>query len=51
MVETIMDEVAGLVRDKLGVSVSGMGQSYWKPYNHQFDFVPYLQRTMIPDFF
>jgi hypothetical protein len=37
-------------RDKLGVSVSGTGQLYWKPYSHRFDTVPYPQGTRIPDF-
>jgi hypothetical protein len=49
MVERIRDEVAGLFRDKLGVSVSGIGQSYWKPYSHRFDVVSYLQGVRIPD--
>jgi hypothetical protein len=48
--EKIRDEVAGMFRDKLGVSVSGTGQSYWKPYSHRYDVVPYLQGTRIPDF-
>jgi hypothetical protein len=39
-----------MFRDKLGVSVSGTGQSYWKPYNLRFDTVPYPQGTRIPDF-
>jgi hypothetical protein len=34
MMEKIRDKVAGLFRDKLGVIMSGMGQSYWKPYSH-----------------
>jgi hypothetical protein len=50
VMERIRDEVAGLFRDKLGVSVSGIGQSYRKPYSHRFDVVPYLQGVRIPDF-
>jgi hypothetical protein len=50
MVERIRDEVAGMFRDKLGVSMSSTGQSYRKPYNHRFDTVPYPQGTRIPDF-
>jgi hypothetical protein len=46
----IRDEVSELFRDKLGVSVSGIGQSYLKPYSHRFDVVPYPQGTRIPDF-
>jgi hypothetical protein len=47
----IRDEVVGLFRDKLGVSVSGMWQSYRKPYNHRFNVVPYPQGSKILDFF
>jgi hypothetical protein len=50
MVERIRDEVAGLFRDKFGVSVSGIGQSYRKPYSHRFDAVPYPQGVRISDF-
>jgi hypothetical protein len=50
VVEKVRDEVAGLIRDKLDVSVSGTWQSYWKPYNHRFDAVPYPQGTRIPNF-
>jgi hypothetical protein len=39
-----------MFRDKLGVSVSGTGQSYQKPYSHRFDTVPYPHGTRIPDF-
>jgi hypothetical protein len=48
--EKIGDKVAGFFRDKLGVSLSGIGQLYRKPYNHRFGVVPYPQRTRIPDF-
>jgi hypothetical protein len=41
MVEKIRDKIVELFRDKLGFSVSGTGQSYWKPYSHRFDVVPY----------
>jgi hypothetical protein len=50
VVERIRDEVVGLFRDKLSVSVSGIGQPYRKPYSHRFDSVPYLQGVRIPDF-
>ena len=50
MVEKIRDEIVGLFRDKLGLSVLGMRQSYQKPYNHRFDVVPYSQGTRILDF-
>jgi hypothetical protein len=48
--ERIRDEVAGLFRDKLDVSVSGIGQSNRKPYSHRLDVVPYPQGVRIPDF-
>jgi hypothetical protein len=41
MAEKIRDGVAGMFKDKLGVSVSGTGQSYQKPYSHQFNAMPY----------
>jgi hypothetical protein len=50
VVDKLREEVAELFRDKLGVSVSGMGQSYRKPYDHKFGTVLYLQGTRIPDF-
>jgi hypothetical protein len=50
MVEIIGDEVAGFFRDKLGVSVSGIGQSYQTLYSHGFDVVPYPQGVRIQDF-
>jgi hypothetical protein len=49
-VDKIRDEVAGLFRDKLSVSVSGTGHSYRKSYSHRFDVVPNPQWTRIPDF-
>jgi hypothetical protein len=42
--------MAEIFRDKLGVSVARVGQSYQKPYDHRFDTVPYLQGAMIPEF-
>jgi hypothetical protein len=39
-----------VVQRKLGVSVSGTGQPYQKPYSHQFDVVPYPQGTRTQDF-
>jgi hypothetical protein len=50
MAEKIIDEVDEMFRDKLGVSVSGTGQSYRKPYSHRFDIVPHPQGTRISDF-
>jgi hypothetical protein len=39
-----------LFRDKFGVSVARVGQSYQKSYNHRFDTVPYPQGARIPEF-
>jgi hypothetical protein len=39
-----------MFNDKLGVSVSSIGQSYREPYSHRFDTVPYPQGTRIPYF-
>jgi hypothetical protein len=50
MVEIIRDEVAGLFKDKLSVSVLGIGQSYQKPYSYRFDVVPCPQGVRIPVF-
>jgi hypothetical protein len=37
-------------RDKFGVSVARVGQSYQKPYNQRLDGVPYPQGARIPEF-
>jgi hypothetical protein len=50
MAERIRDEVAGVFRDELGVSVLGTEQSYRKPYSHRFDTDSYPQGTRILDF-
>jgi hypothetical protein len=48
--EKIREEMAELFRDRLGVSVTRVGQSYQKPYDHRFGIVSYLKRASIPDF-
>jgi hypothetical protein len=48
--EKIREEMAELFRDRLGVSVARVGQSYQKPYDHRFDTVPYPQGARIPEF-
>jgi hypothetical protein len=48
--EKIRKEMTELFRDRLGVSVARVGQSYLKPYDHRFDIVPYPQGTRIPKF-
>jgi hypothetical protein len=42
--------MAELFRDKFGVSVARVGQSYQKSYDHRFDTVPYPQGARIPEF-
>jgi hypothetical protein len=48
--EKIREEMTELFRDKFGVNVARVGQSYQKPYNHRFDTVPYPQGARIPEF-
>ena len=48
--EKIREEMTELFRDKFGVSVARVGQSYQKPYNYRFDTVPYPQGARIPEF-
>jgi hypothetical protein len=48
--EKIREEMAELFRDRLGVSVTRVGQSYQKPYDHRFDIVSYPQGARIPEF-
>ena len=48
--EKIREEMTELFRDKFGVSIARVGQSYQKPYNHRFDTVPYPQGARIPEF-
>ena len=48
--EKIREEMAELFRDRLGVSVTRVGQSYQKPYDHRFDIVPDLQGARLPEF-
>jgi hypothetical protein len=39
--EKIWEEMAELFRDRLGISVARVRQSYQKPYDHRFDIVLY----------
>jgi hypothetical protein len=48
--EKIREEMAELFRDRFGVSVARVGQSYHKPYDHRFNTVPYPQGAKIPEF-
>jgi hypothetical protein len=48
--EKIREEMAELFWDRLGVSVTRVGQSYQKPYDHRFDIVPYPQGARTPEF-
>jgi hypothetical protein len=48
-IDIVRGEIAGAFRDKLGVSIVPWGQSYWRPYDSQFDRLPYPQGTRIPN--
>jgi hypothetical protein len=48
--EKIREEMAELFLDSLRVSVARVAQSYQKPYDHQFDTVPYPQGERISKF-
>jgi hypothetical protein len=50
IMEKIRKEMVELFRDRLGVSVVRVGQSYQKPYDHRFDIVPYPQWERITEF-
>jgi hypothetical protein len=49
-IDIVREEIAGAFRDKLGVSIVSGGQSYRRPYDSQFDRLPYPQGTRIPEF-
>jgi hypothetical protein len=49
-INIVREEIAGAFRDKLGVSIVPGGQSYRRPYDSQFDSLPYPQGTRIPEF-
>jgi hypothetical protein len=49
-IDIVREEIAGVFRDKLGVSIVPRGQSYRKPYDSRFDHHPYPQGTRIPKF-
>jgi hypothetical protein len=49
-IDIVKEEIAGAFRDKLGVSIVPGGHSYRRPYNSQFDRLPYPQGTRIPEF-
>jgi hypothetical protein len=48
--EKIGEYMAELFRDRLGFSVARVRQSYQKPYDLQFDTVPYPQGARILEF-
>jgi hypothetical protein len=48
-IDIVREEIAGAFRDKLGVSMVPRGQSYIRPYDSQFDHLPYPQGTRIPE--
>jgi hypothetical protein len=47
--DEVWEEISKQFCDKLGVSVSGLGQSYHRPYNPLWDNVPYLKGTSMLD--
>jgi hypothetical protein len=49
-IDVVREEISGAFRDKLGVSIVPEGHSYRRPYNSQFDRLPYPQGTRIPEF-
>jgi hypothetical protein len=49
-IDIVREEIAGAFRDKLGVSIVPGGQSYRRPYDSQFDRLPYPQGIRIPKF-
>jgi hypothetical protein len=49
-IDIVREEIAGAFRDKLRVSIIPRGQSYRRPYDSQFDHLPYPQGTRIPEF-
>jgi hypothetical protein len=48
-IDIVKEKIAGAFRDKLGVSIVPVGHSYRRPYNSQFDRLPYPQGTRIPE--
>jgi hypothetical protein len=42
-IDIVREEIAEAFRDKLGVSIVPGGQSYRRPYDSQFDWLPYPQ--------
>jgi hypothetical protein len=49
-IDIVREEIAGVFRDKLGVSMVPVGQSYRRPYDSRFDHQPYPQGTRITEF-
>jgi hypothetical protein len=49
-IDIVREEIARAFRDKLGVSIVPGGQSYQRPYDSQFDHLPYPQGSRIPEF-
>jgi hypothetical protein len=49
-IEIVREEIARAFRDKLGVSIVPGGQPYRRPYDSQFDHLPYPKGTRIPEF-
>lgn len=50
IMDKIWEEITKLFRDKLVISMSDLGSSYRKPYDHRFDTIPYPPGTKVSDF-
>jgi hypothetical protein len=48
-IDIVREEITGAFRDKLGVSIVPRGQSYRRPYDSQFDRLPYPQGPEYPN--
>jgi hypothetical protein len=48
--DEVWEEISELFRDKLGVSVFDIGQSYQRPYDPRWDVVTYPSGTNVPNF-
>jgi hypothetical protein len=46
----IWEEISELFRDRLGISIFGLGSSYRKPYDQWFDTLPYPPGSKVSDF-
>jgi hypothetical protein len=50
IMDKIQEEIAKLFQDTLRSSMSDVGQTYQRSYDHQFDFIPYPQGNSVSYF-